>query len=69
MLKAHQYEYPMKGLDLGNKIMLFIFNFCVVFLFNDLFMFYGCKQTAQFVYIFKNAKRSSIWVSNERSRL
>jgi hypothetical protein len=39
-----------------------------VFLIHCLFMFYGYKQMAQFGAILKNAKTSSIWVSNERSR-
>jgi hypothetical protein len=34
---------------------------------DHLFMFHGCKQAVQFGAISKNAKRSTIWVSNERS--
>jgi hypothetical protein len=52
--------YLMKGLGLGSKNMLFVFQFSCLFIF--------CKHKQGFVYILKNAKRSSLWVSNERPR-
>jgi hypothetical protein len=58
-LKRHQYGYQMKGLGPEDKNMLFFeSNICLHFvnINNNLFTF------------LKNAKTSSIWVSNERSR-
>jgi hypothetical protein len=48
----------LKGLGLGSKNLLFIFRFPCLFKF---------RKHQQFIYIFKKAKSSSIWVSNERS--
>jgi hypothetical protein len=57
-VKWHQYGYQMKGLGLEGKNMLSVFRFSCLFTFH---------KHKRLVYILKNA-RTSIWVSNERSR-
>jgi hypothetical protein len=56
---GHQCGFLIKGLDLGNKNTLFIVDFCVCLNF--------VKINNNLVTFRKNAKRSSIWLSNERS--
>jgi hypothetical protein len=53
MVKGHQYGYPMKGLDLGNKNTMFIFGFLCLFTFRN--------HKQQFVYILKTRLLPNPW--------
>jgi hypothetical protein len=57
-LKGHEYGYQMKDIGLGSKNMSFIFRFLYLFIFRQYIQRFGT--------FWKNAKRSSIWVSNSQ---
>jgi hypothetical protein len=68
-IKGQYYGYQMKGLDVGSKNALLFFDFrpFLLELIVSLCFIDVNKRRDLFTFL-KNLKRSSIWISNERSK-